>query len=75
MATDSITNEKLFTPKGLAETGIISTVKQWMERKNGRLNCYRIGSKVLYSQKHINEYLALCEQQGQTNYDENTGGR
>jgi hypothetical protein len=69
-------NEKLITPKELANAGVISTVKQWEERKAGRLNCYRIGAKVLYGQKHIDEYLALCEQGRQTNSkNQNTGGK
>jgi hypothetical protein len=54
-------NEKLFTPKELDEKKILSLVQQWKERKEGRLNCYRIGRKILYSEKHIADYLALCE--------------
>ena len=55
-------NEKLFTPKELDEKKILSLVQQWKERKAGRLNCYRIGNrKILYSEKHIADYLALCE--------------
>ena len=52
---------EMVTPNELAEQGLISKVKQWEERKSGRLKCYRIGSKVLYSKKHIDDYLALCE--------------
>lgn len=62
--------ETFLTPKQLATTGIISLVKQWEERKAGRLQCYRIGAKVLYGQKHINDYLSLCEVGG----SEKTGG-
>ena len=54
-------NEKLFTPKELDEKKILSLVQQWKERKEGRLSCYRIGRKILYSEKHIVDYLALCE--------------
>ena len=52
-------NERLSTPKELAQ--ILSLVQQWKERNAGRLKCYRIGRKILYSEKHIADYLALCE--------------
>lgn len=52
---------EMTTPKELAEQGLMSLVKQWAERKAGRLKCYRIGTKVLYSKRHIEEYLTLCE--------------
>ena len=54
-------NEKLFTPKQLSEMKILSLVQQWKERKAKRLFCFRIGTKILYSEKHIADYLALCE--------------
>ena len=55
-------SEKLFTPRELDEMKVLSLVQQWKERKAGRLNCYRIGkTKILYSEKHIADYLALCE--------------
>lgn len=73
METITIGDEKLITPKELDEKKIISTVKQCTERKAGRLNCYRVGSRVLYSwQKHIEPYLASSGQQ--PNNDENTEG-
>jgi hypothetical protein len=55
-------SEKLYTPKQLDEERVISLVQQWKERRSGRLKCYRIGRKILYSDRHISEYLALCEQ-------------
>jgi hypothetical protein len=55
-------NDKLLSPKELDEMKILSLVQQWKERKAGRLKCYRIGTtKILYSPKHISDYLALCE--------------
>ena len=54
--------DEMMTPSELAELGLVSKVKQWEERKAGRLKCYRIGTKVLYSKRHIEAYLALCEQ-------------
>ncbi|MCA1623908.1 MAG: helix-turn-helix domain-containing protein [Acidobacteria bacterium] len=55
------TLEKLFTPKELDEKKIISTVKQWQERKSGRLKCYRIGKKILYSEQHLRHYFEQSE--------------
>ncbi len=57
--------EKLYTPKEIAERGIMSPVKQWQERKAGRLQAYRIGRKVLYGQRHLDAYFAACESGGQ----------
>jgi len=59
-------NEKLFTPKELAEMKILSLVQQWKERKKGRLHCYRVGRKIMYSSKHISDFLALCESSAQS---------
>jgi hypothetical protein len=58
--------ERLYTPTELAEQGIMSHVKQWQERKSGRLRSYRIGRKVLYGQRHLDAYFAMCEQQVNT---------
>jgi len=57
--------ERLYTPNDLAECGIMSHVKQWQERKAGRLQAYRIGRKVLYGQRHLDAYFAACESAGQ----------
>lgn len=61
------TNEKnleetLRTPKQLAESGFMSLVVQWRERKKGTLKFYKSGRKILYSPKHIQEFLKSCEQ-------------
>ncbi len=56
--------ERLYTPNELAECGIMSLVRQWQERKFGRLQCYRLGRKILYGQKHLDAYFALCEMSG-----------
>lgn len=66
MQTISIANETLTTPKELADKKIISEVKQYEERKLGRLKCIRIGTKILYRASHISDYLDLCEQNSQT---------
>lgn len=54
-------NEKLFTPKELDEKKVMSLVKQWKERNRGALMCYRIGRKILYSERHLSDYFAQCE--------------
>jgi hypothetical protein len=48
---------EFLTPKQLDEQGVISLVKQWQERKAGRLRCYRVGRKILYTEAHLNAYL------------------
>lgn len=53
--------EKLYTPKEVSDLGVLSLAKQWQERKTGRLQCYRLGRKILYGQKHLDAYFALCE--------------
>ena len=55
---------RLCTPKELDEKKILSLVQQWKERDRGRLKCYRIGRKILYAEKHISDFLALCEKEG-----------
>jgi len=53
--------DTLYTPKQLADRGILSRVTQWKEREKGRLKYCQIGRKILYSEKHLADYLALCE--------------
>lgn len=55
--------ETLYSPKELAEKGIISLVFQWQMRKEGKLSYYKLGSKILYSEKHLQDFFALCEQE------------
>lgn len=54
--------EKLYTPQDIANLGLLSLVLQWQLRKSGKLPHYRIGRKILYSQAHLDGYLATCEQ-------------
>ena len=56
--------ERLYTPNELAEQGIISHVKQWQLRKSNRLGFYQVGRKILYGQKHVDAYFALCDRSG-----------
>lgn len=53
--------ERLCTPKELNDRKILSYVQQWKERERGRLKCYRIGRKILYSEHHLSEFFSSCE--------------
>jgi hypothetical protein len=53
--------ERLYTPNEVAESGIMSLVKQWQERKAKRLDAYYMGRKILYGQKHLDAYFASCD--------------
>lgn len=53
--------DQLFTPKQIAQRGIMSLVMQWKERSSGQLEFYKIGRRVLYSEQHILNYLAQRE--------------
>lgn len=57
--------ERLITPNELASMGILSLVGQWQLRKSGALQHYRVGRKILYSQRHIDAFLANCERGGE----------
>jgi hypothetical protein len=57
----SLLDEQFYTPNDLAERGIMSHVKQWQERNAKRLGFLRIGRKILYRQRHLDEYFQLCE--------------
>jgi hypothetical protein len=39
----------------------ISLVTEWRLRQAGKLSHYQIGDKILYSHKHIDEFLASHE--------------
>lgn len=53
--------DQFYTPKQIATRGLLSLVTQWKERNKGRLKFYQIGTKILYSDRQISEFLALCE--------------
>lgn len=63
-------HEKLYTPEYLDEHKILSKTEQWKRRKKGELKFYKVGAKVLYSEKHLADFFALCEQGGVTNEKE-----
>lgn len=55
------TMSDLLTPADLAAQKVASLTQQWKDRNAGRLRCYRLGRKVMYSQQHIADYLAVLE--------------
>lgn len=57
--------ETLRTPKQLAESGLMSLVVQWRERKKGTLKFYQVGRKILYAEKHLEDFFTSCEQNNQ----------
>lgn len=40
----------------------ISLVTEWRLRQAGKLSHYKMGTKILYGTKHLEEFLASCEQ-------------
>lgn len=54
-------DERFYSPKELAEAGILCLASQWKERKAGRLPFYRLGRKVVYAQRHLDIYFERCE--------------
>ncbi len=44
----------------------ISRTTAWRQRRAGRLPHCRIGDKVVYRPRHIDEFLANCERQVRT---------
>ena len=54
-------HEKLYTPKDLEKKRIMSLTTQWREREKGRLKFYQRGRRILYAEKHLQDYFASCE--------------
>ncbi len=54
-------NEKFYTPNDLADKGVMSKTKQWQERESGKLKCFRVGKKVLYTERHLQDYFETSE--------------
>jgi len=51
----------LLTPREVEEKKILSQTTQWRERNAHRLKFYKIGNKILYSPKHLEDYFEACE--------------
>lgn len=55
------TNERLYTKEEAAEILRVSAITVHRQVKARKLGYYRLGSRVLISRKHIEDYLARCE--------------
>lgn len=52
---------KLYTKEQAAEILHISPITVHRQIKAGKLGFYRLGSRVLISPRHIDDYLTRCE--------------
>jgi excisionase family DNA binding protein len=50
------------TEKQLEEQLSVSRTTIWRWRRQGKLNCYKLGTKVAFSLAHVKELLEKCEQ-------------
>ena len=48
---------RLLTPKEVAESGLISLVKQWDLRRRGLLEFIRVGRRIFYSEEALNRFF------------------
>ena len=57
-------DEQLYSVKELAASGRlpISRTTIWREIQRGQMPHYRIGEQVFISERHIEQYLARCEE-------------
>lgn len=58
--------EKLYTKHEAAEILHISPITVHRQIKAGKLGYYRLGSRVLISARHLEDYLARCERTPRT---------
>ena len=61
------TQGKLYTKSEAAEILHISEITVHRQIKAGKLGYYRLGSKVLISPRHIEDYLSRCERTPRNN--------
>ena len=55
------TENKLFTSTEMRAITRISRPTEHRERKRGNLGCFKIGTRVFYSEKHIEDFLSRYE--------------
>lgn len=67
-------SEKLITQKGFEERTGKGRTFQWLARKEGKLGCYKINSRILYSEKQIQEFLQKHEITIQPSIHDGNGG-
>ncbi|HEX8264721.1 MAG TPA: hypothetical protein VF596_04810 [Pyrinomonadaceae bacterium] len=58
METVLVENEPLFTPKQVADAGILSLATQYELRRSRQLSFIKVDGSILYSQKHLDRYFA-----------------
>lgn len=66
--------DEYLTPRDVARLGIMAPVTQWQARTHGlrsprgeivRLGHVRLGRKILYARRHIEEFLLAMEARAQ----------
>jgi predicted site-specific integrase-resolvase len=55
--------DEILSEKVLIERLNVSRTTLWRWRSQGKLACFKLGSKVAYSEKHVRELLEKCERQ------------
>jgi len=63
----TINTEKRFTEKEAAKILGISQMTLIRRRNEGAIRFYRVGSRILYGERHLEEFLAKCECGGTNN--------
>jgi excisionase family DNA binding protein len=56
-----LSGEYLSESEAAHELGI-SRITLFRARHAGRISCYRIGSRVVYSRQHLADFLRACEE-------------
>lgn len=54
---------EILPEKVLIERLNVSRTTLWRWRSQGKLACFKLGSKVAYSEKHVKDLLEKCERQ------------
>ncbi len=67
-----INQKELFSPKQLAETGLLSLVSQWHMRRAGKLTHLRIGRKIFYRASDIETLIESSVVKGTADEAENS---
>jgi excisionase family DNA binding protein len=62
-------HKDLLSEKQAAERLGIARITLLRAREAGRIRFFRIGTRVLYSEEHISEFLLLCESNGRQSVD------
>jgi excisionase family DNA binding protein len=63
MSNENDYKSELLSEKEAARELGISRITLFRARHAGRISCYRIGSRVVYSRQHLLDFLQACEKQ------------